>query len=46
MNKGLARFMILTQSKLSAANPVDTGRMASSWFIGKGTPRSQCCART
>ena len=38
MNKGLARFVILTQSKLSAANPVDTGRMASSWFIGEGTP--------
>ena len=38
MNKGLARFLILTQSKLSAANPVDTGRMASSWFIGKGVP--------
>ena len=38
MNKGLARFIITTQSKLSAANPVDTGRMASSWFIGKGNP--------
>ena len=38
MNKGLARFIITTQSKLSAANPVDTGRMASSWLIGKGNP--------
>ena len=38
MDKGLARFVILTQSKLSAANPVETGRMASSWFIGKGSP--------
>lgn len=38
LNKGLARFVITTQSKLSAANPVDTGRMASSWFIGKGAP--------
>ena len=38
LNKGLARFIITTQSKLSAANPVDTGRMASSWFIGKGVP--------
>ena len=41
MNKGLARFVILTQSKLSAANPVDTGRMASSWFIGKDNPNRQ-----
>ena len=38
LDKGLARFLITTQSKLSAANPVDTGRMASSWFIGKGVP--------
>ena len=38
LNKGLARFLIITQGKLSAANPVDTGRMASSWFIGKGSP--------
>ena len=38
MNKGLARFIILTQSKLSAANPVDTGRMASSWFVAKNSP--------
>ena len=28
LDKGLARFLITTQSKLSAANPVDTGRMA------------------
>lgn len=38
MNKGLARFLINTQSKLSASSPVDTGRLASSWFIGKGVP--------
>jgi len=38
MDKGLARFITLTQSKLSQANPVDTGRMASSWFIGQGAP--------
>ena len=30
LNKGLARFLVTTQSKLSAANPIDTGRMASS----------------
>ena len=27
MDKGLARFLIGTQSKLSAASPVDTGRL-------------------
>lgn len=41
LDKGLARLLILTQGKLAAANPVDTGRMASSWFIGKGTPSRQ-----
>ena len=38
MDKGLARFIINTQSKLSAASPLDTGRLASSWFVGKGVP--------
>ena len=38
LNKGLARFLILTQGKLSKAAPVDTGRLASSWFIGAGVP--------
>ena len=38
LDKGLARLLILTQGKLAAANPADTGRMASSWFIGKGVP--------
>jgi hypothetical protein len=38
LDKGLARFLINTQSKLSAASPVDTGRLASSWFVGKGVP--------
>ena len=38
LDKGLARFLINTQSKLSAASPVLTGRLASSWFIGKGVP--------
>lgn len=36
LDKGLARFLTNTQSKLSASSPVDTGRLASSWFIGKG----------
>ena len=35
INKGLARFLTSTQSKLSAAAPVDTGRLASSFFVGE-----------
>ena len=38
LDKGLARFLILTQGKLSKAAPIDTGRLASSWFIGGGIP--------
>ena len=38
LDKGLARFLKATQDKLSAAAPVDTGRLASSWFVGKGVP--------
>ena len=38
LDKGLARFLINTQSKLSASSPVLTGRLASSWFISKGQP--------
>jgi len=38
MDKGMARFLTNTQSKLSAASPVDTGRLASSWMIGQNTP--------
>jgi hypothetical protein len=38
LDKGLARFLISTQSKLSAASPVDTGRLASGWYVGKGVP--------
>ena len=39
LNKGLARFLINTQSKLSASSPIDTGRpWPSSWMIGKGVP--------
>ena len=42
LDKGLARFLVNTQSKLSASSPVDSGRLASSWFVGKGVPnRSQ-----
>ena len=35
---GLARFLLKTQSKLSENAPVDSGRFASSWFIGQGSP--------
>ena len=46
LDKGLRRFLINTQSKLSAASPVDTGRLASSWVIGKGQPnRSKAAER-
>lgn len=38
LDKGLARFLINTQSKLSVSSPIDTGRLASSWMIGKGVP--------
>ncbi len=38
LDKGLARFLVLTQGKLSKASPVDSGRLASSWFIGAGVP--------
>lgn len=38
LDKGLARFLTNTQSKLSASSPVDTGRLASSWMISKGQP--------
>ena len=34
MDKGQAKLLIDTQSKLSAASPVKTGRLASSWMIG------------
>ena len=38
LDKGLARFLVNTQSKLSASSPIDTGRLASSWMVGKGVP--------
>ena len=38
LDKGMARFLIGTQSKLSAASPVDTGRLASNFFIGENKP--------
>ena len=41
LDKGLALFLTQTQSKLSKASPVDTGRLASSWVIGKGAPNRE-----
>nr|BAR36031.1 hypothetical protein [uncultured Mediterranean phage uvMED] len=41
LNKGLARFVFNTQSKLAAAAPIDTGRLASSWFIGMDQPNRE-----
>ena len=38
MDRGFSKFIVNTQSKLSAGSPVDTGRLASSWFINKNTP--------
>ena len=34
MDKGTARLLVNTQSKLSASSPVKSGRLASSWMIG------------
>ena len=36
-----AQFVTNTQSKLSASSPVDTGRLASSWFVNKDSPSTK-----
>jgi hypothetical protein len=41
LDLALAEHLILTQGKLAKDNPKDTGRMASSWFIGKNTPSNE-----
>ena len=38
LDQAMADHIALTQGKLVQANPKDTGRMASSWFIGKDKP--------
>lgn len=38
LNKGMRRSLVNTQSKLAASSPIDTGRLASSWFVAKGMP--------
>ena len=37
LDRATAQFLTNTQSKLSAASPVLTGRLASSWNIGRNT---------
>ena len=37
-DKAFAKFVINTQTKLSKSSPIDTGRLAASWVIGKGSP--------
>ena len=39
LDTALAGTLNLQQGKLGRANPKDTGRMASSWFIGYNIPR-------
>ena len=41
LDQALTDHIALTQGKLSQANPKDTGRMASSWFVGKDQPDLQ-----
>ena len=38
LDKATARFLFNTQGKLIKRAPVDSGRFASSWFIGKDQP--------
>ena len=45
MDEGTAQLLVNTQSKLSAASPVDTGRLASSWVIGKNNINPSVAAK-
>jgi hypothetical protein len=38
LDRAMAQFLFNTRSKLSAASPVLTGRLASSWNIGRNQP--------
>ena len=38
LDKALAEHLTKTQGRLAKANPVDSGRMASSWFISQNQP--------
>lgn len=38
LDQAFAEHLLVSQGKLASSNPVDTGRMASSWFIGQDQP--------
>ena len=38
LDAATAQFVTNTQSKLSASSPVDTGRLASGWFVNVNKP--------
>lgn len=38
LNKAFSELIFDTQGKLAKGNPVETGRMASSWYIGQDQP--------
>ena len=38
LDEGMQEHLEATQAALANANPIDTGRMASSWFINKSAP--------
>lgn len=38
LDKGMGRFLQESQGKLIQQAPVDSGRFASSWFIGRNSP--------
>ena len=40
LDNALAEHLTKTQGKLGKANPKDTGRMASSWFVSQNKPRT------
>ena len=35
IDRAFTDYIVVTQGKLAKANPKDTGRMSSSWYIGK-----------
>ena len=41
LDKATAQIVTNTQSELSVSSPVDTGRLASSWFINKNSPSTK-----
>lgn len=41
LNKAFSELIFDTQGKLAKSNPVETGRMASSWYIGQDQPSSE-----